>query len=1029
MARKKQVPLNPEVKDHLQRVLEFLKKQHVFPLRFGKHHNTPPWILLLGPSGSGKTTLLAHAGLALKSPTQHAIQPVRPTVRLDWWVSSDAVFIDPAGELALAQGTEEAHHRYFRPLLEQLVRFRKNVPLSGVMIVVDFSRLVQVDTPDWKDWVTRINYQLQTLLEFNSQLTVIVLVTHIDQLQGFQEFFADIDGEERDQPFGFSLLSDKENASWAEIFADRFQEFLQQMSRRTLFRLHHEQNIVRRSRISDFPFHLERLGEFLEKWMHQLPRDPRLHIRGLYFTSSVQGNMPLNLLEHPLERQFMNNRRRVPVVTTKDQPFFLCGLLKQYATALRYAEMSLIPHRNLLWYAAPISLLLLAIATVTFHQAYLENRHTVAIVEANLEGLSTSDTWLTQLKVLQATEKALVKQQTFQGRAVGLDEGVRLQKKLQSTYDTILRKNFVPFLTQSLNSQIANSIHDNPPALYAALETYLLLHQDARKNQDLIIHWFSHYFQQQFSGNVGLQKELLAYLTTVLAFPNLEWPIDADLIKNAQATLQKRPLPEIAFLMLQSQYSQKPVPITSLLTSIPQVDTKGAQVPQFYTQDTYTRISEKAIPELATEVSKGNWIIGQTAHPNPLTATDRETLSHNLRAMYIQGYAAAWASAIAQIRFQPPTDSASLLSEIQLLDNLNSPLWQLIKKTTHFQDVVANAADMQDVVVVLTQHFSGLFTFLQQNAAYNTLHEALQHLQAYVSKIQYSPSPLKVSYDDVVRLFEAHDKIEDPIAALLQVADTLPSPAKELAKNLAQNTIALLMTEAQQYLNTIWQASVVPEYHERIANHYPIFRDASDNISLADFNRFFGPGGTIESFFNYYLKPFVNTENVYWTWRSLDGVPVNISQSVLDMIIRASMIQKMFYTDNTKMPTLKFTLTPLRLPNRSEQLILNLGGQIVRYDASAKNAAQFMWPGPDGDFVTLRFEGANDLPPTITKTGTWGWLRLLDTARIQPTIDPRVFEVTLNVDNLEIVYQLTADNPVNPYTSGLLSAFRCPDSL
>jgi type VI secretion system protein ImpL len=111
-------------------------------------------------------------------------------------------------------------------------------------------------------------------------------------------------------------------------------------------------------------------------------------------------------------------------------------------------------------------------------------------------------------------------------------------------------------------------------------------------------------------------------------------------------------------------------------------------------------------------------------------------------------------------------------------------------------------------------------------------------------------------------------------------------------------------------------------------------------------------------------------------------------------------------------------------------VILNIGGQTIRYQGLSKNSAHFVWPGPDGDFVTLKIDNAgNSIQPTLTKTGAWAWLRFLNTAQISTTVDPKVFEAVFTLEGLSLTYQLTADSPVNPYIPGLLTDFRCPPNL
>ena len=85
----------------------------------------------------------------------------------------------------------------------------------------------------------------------------------------------------------------------------------------------------------------------------------------------------------------------------------------------------------------------------------------------------------------------------------------------------------------------------------------------------------------------------------------------------------------------------------------------------------------------------------------------------------------------------------------------------------------------------------------------------------------------------------------------------------------------------------------------------------------------------------------------------LDGEGIPIAQPKLDMLTRASMIQKMFYTDNSHAPTLNFTLTPMDFSSNVSRFILNIGGKMLSFEPGIKPVTQASWPGSDGNFITI----------------------------------------------------------------------------
>jgi type VI secretion system protein ImpL len=297
-----------------------------------------------------------------------------------------------------------------------------------------------------------------------------------------------------------------------------------------------------------------------------------------------------------------------------------------------------------------------------------------------------------------------------------------------------------------------------------------------------------------------------------------------------------------------------------------------------------------------------------------------------------------------------------------------------------------------------------------------------------LSTMASAPSSVKAAFNNTEKRFNTHGK-GDPITGVLQVATTAPQPVQSWLNAIAHNSWQLMLSNTKIYLNSVWKATVLQQYNQTIKGRYPIFKDEKKDISTTNFNKFFGPSGIVGAFFNNNLKPLINTNQAYWTWKKLDDEQIDITQSTLDMLIRASMIQKMFYSNNASKPSLKFTLTPISMSTNVSQFILNIGGQMIQYMPGIKHTNNVKWPGPDGNFVTMRFDNLDPKKPTQTNMGAWAWLHLLDTATIKPSSDPRSYEVTFNLKGNQADYQLTADNPINPYLPNVLGAFRCPVSF
>jgi intracellular multiplication protein IcmF len=57
---------------------------------------------------------------------------------------------------------------------------------------------------------------------------------------------------------------------------------------------------------------------------------------------------------------------------------------------------------------------------------------------------------------------------------------------------------------------------------------------------------------------------------------------------------------------------------------------------------------------------------------------------------------------------------------------------------------------------------------------------------------------------------------------------------------------------------------VFNEFKTTIAHRYPFDPNQTDEINMADFNHFFSSHGTINTFTEQYVKPFLDTTSAEW---------------------------------------------------------------------------------------------------------------------------------------------------------------------
>src|SRR5699024_969891 len=122
------------------------------------------------------------------------------------------------------------------------------------------------------------------------ELPIYLLVTKCDLIAGFNEFFVDLEQQEREQIWGFTLPLDSAGAEQVLIdFSVRFQELLARANDRVLKLLQTERNVRRRSLIFGFPRQMlsleKRIESFLQVVFAPNQFEQAAILRGVYFVS------------------------------------------------------------------------------------------------------------------------------------------------------------------------------------------------------------------------------------------------------------------------------------------------------------------------------------------------------------------------------------------------------------------------------------------------------------------------------------------------------------------------------------------------------------------------------------------------------------------------------------------------------------------------------------------------------------------------------------------------------------------------
>jgi type VI secretion system protein ImpL len=976
-----------------------------------------PWVFLMGSAHVGKTSLLAHCALKFQSSHSSKINPSKPTRHLEFWSSGHHLFVDIPGDwFSATEGSpDEQRFHYFLQLTNT---YRSKKAPTTILHVIDFHKMTISDQKMKNHEFELITKQLQFMHDWNNKAEITLIINKADCIPGFQPFFSHLSQEEKKKPCGVGLDFNEEEPI-LDSLTRQLNAFGDQINAQTIQKLHRERNLSTRDSMKNFPFQVQRLLEEIIHLLEVLPAQTIRSVKGIYFSSCAQSENVSTLFQEDesdlLPIQLSTGSKKKQVVYFIEQLFLTLTKPKGVITT-----------HKLLWRGEynqiALAFVVLAAAIFSLHIGYDSSKQTLTQLNESLisesgQAISALPKWLNDLNRLEYIRESLVSHKRFDASFLGLTTVRSLSSSTQKVYQEWLNQRFRNYILTQITDQLTQDVANRSPSLFYDLATYLRITQDNPSATE-ITPWFNQFWSSLYPRN-PTEVSLLVNNLTVLLTQKPHYVANQNLIAEAQKIVEESPPSQIIFMMLTTQLSQtkeavdinQPASITEPMLSINPL----------FSLDRYNQIVTVEIPRLAKQLTKDNWVLNKPLLNN-ISPTRSKELIDSAQNLYLTAFSKNWQDAFNHLNINQTTTLNADLELSSYLSSFDSDIWQKLQAVINFM-LSKDELDIND-----KKYWAQIRDHLSSNSNQKLFIAALNENAGYIRKILYADMPEQVSFQESQqRMMENPES--SPLKILLTLGKISPEPLSIWLNTLSQQTWMHMLQLSANYIDAGWGKTIYTQYVKTIQNRYPIFIHETSDISISDFNAFFGIDGAVQQFYNNYLNGFIDTDKAYWTLKSLDGQTLPIDRSSLDAIIRGSLIQKMFYQNSKTSPTLGFSLTPITFSKNLKDFILNISGQAYTANPSHAQPFQGTWPGPDGNSVTMHLITHSDETETLTKTGPWAWLRLLQNQQIQPSENSNEFTVIFDLAGQSATFKLTADNRINPYLPGLLDNFRLSENL
>ncbi|MGC3025099.1 type VI secretion system membrane subunit TssM [Burkholderia sp. DN3021] len=622
--------------------------------------------------------------------------------------------------------------------LGMLRRHRPRAPINGALLTIDLATLAGADEQARVAEAATLRARLAELRqELGIRFPVYVMVTKMDRLTGFAEYFGALTAEGRAQAWGFTLPYGKETVAKEGLRARchaELAELAQRLGASIDTHLQDEYDARKRRSLAALP---EEFAALLGPLLDLIDRvfldsrydDTQLHstLRGVYFTSARQRDSEIVVERGTVVQRLLSTQdhaRVSPARAEGNQGFFLHDLL----TRVVFPEAHLVSP-NLRWeyryrllrlIGHTLALLLFVWLAIGLRVSFGHNGDYLATIGRKVQALTARVTELYKTPKLQAVPDTLTDARylpTFPGLDLsdpdsawryGLYTPADIATESHRTYDALEDNLLLPQIVHRLENVMSGAIASkDSKAAYDALRVYLMLYDKAKFNAADVKAWvlddwaktdsaaafggrasMIDHVQQLFSGERVVQSPVIrndALVQQARAF--LEGSNATDrLYQRAKAAMLKEAPDE--FTLLRAVGPQAGTVFTRASDAPLSRGVSG-----LFTFDGYRNLFDKRLPEFV-QIARDDdaWVMGRsylgeaqkkTAETVSNAAGADDALTDAVRREYLMEYAQQWDAFLNDIRTVSGTSLAFNLKVLRSFAAPDSPLVRLARVAVH----------------------------------------------------------------------------------------------------------------------------------------------------------------------------------------------------------------------------------------------------------------------------------------------------------------------------------------------------------
>lgn len=964
--------------DSLKKIASLLKPQNQ-PLSF---------ILLTGKVKQGKSTLLRQSGL-----THYATDS---DVNAQFFYNNQGVVLE-LGEAWLNQSDSLIGYT-----LKQLNRCHKNLKISGIMLCIDASELMLSEPQPMLDLCKA---QIQLLNRFGQELgyrvNTALVFTKLDALAGFCDFFESNHASDLINPLGFSLGFHEDRQKLIQQSRHRFDLMIEVLGQQIINKLHPARSSLKRTLIREFPLQLTNLRVPVQALVQSLSLK-WFRLKAIYYTSAEQGGVSVDKLNRKIQNEYSLTVQDKFPQSSNYKSYFIEGALLafQEQTKVEFLKLSNLQKMAILSSALITGLFIVWIVFQHTKTSEILDETSKELIQ--YETLNANPDY--KASAIYHLSMAASKLQEIPPNLLSIAIVKDLKEQITHNATIRLKNDFFPEVLKDLEVTILDG-SKSQFARYQALKVYLMLGEPEHYNEQEVTQWFKENWRNNLPNKTIENK--LTLLQSALKQPRQPIAINQQLVSDVRNYLNALPATYLYYSLAKNNFHYSSTPI-----KIKGFELFSQEIPFYYTKVGFKEFINQ-LPILVGQLKKENWVLARQ---------DLNQLQEQLQEAYCFEYVTWWNNFIQKtkpIHYLTYQEARDLTQILYQNDSL-SKLFKLIQEQI--------SPELDQTASLFNQKIANQFTSLNfvSASAISELTPTIQELEKFLTTLSLVNDGGQTAFELTKSRFQ-NPMGSDPLSNLYNKTRQLPEPLTHWIKQIADDTWYLFISDTKTYLNQQWSKMVYQEYKMNIFNRYPLDPTQTEEVDLNAFNHFFAPHGTLNNFASNYLKPFLETSSPQWQPKEVNGYIMPISTAITDELIRANVITNMFFTKDNDTSQIEFSLQKINLDPVVANLQLTIGNTTLTDNQGSESFTEFKWPDINAKLNLDSIEGNHY---ELEETGPWAFFKMLQKVNVLvDNEDSASLQILFEVNGNSGRYLLKTQNPINPFSPGILTGFILPEAV